>query len=88
VILSKVIAVSYGIYLKDIQLLFFKKKKVFQICDPKVQESRILVYIILFIGLGVLMLFTMFLQVNISFIYQVKIINFSIISEFSFCSIG
>ncbi|CAF0836926.1 unnamed protein product [Adineta ricciae] len=35
---------------------------VFQVCDPKEQERRILMYILLFIGLGFLMLITMFLQ--------------------------
>ncbi|UJR28455.1 hypothetical protein I4U23_009695 [Adineta vaga] len=35
---------------------------VFQTCDAGVQERRILMYILIFIGLGFLMLFTMFLQ--------------------------
>ncbi|CAF0852957.1 unnamed protein product [Adineta ricciae] len=35
---------------------------VFQVCDPKEQERRVLTYILLFIGLGFLMLITMFLQ--------------------------
>ena len=39
-------------------------QKVFQVCDPKEQERRVLTYILLFIGLGFLMLITMFLQVK------------------------
>ncbi len=46
--------------------------KVFQICNKHEQEKKVLFYILLFVGLGVLMLFTMFLQVNSWFIYQLK----------------
>ncbi|CAF4236476.1 unnamed protein product, partial [Rotaria sordida] len=42
---------------------------VFQICDASVQERRILMYILIFIGLGILMLFTMFLQ---SFLFAIS----------------
>ncbi|CAF3736730.1 unnamed protein product [Rotaria magnacalcarata] len=39
-----------------------KLTAVFQECDPEVQKSRVLIYILLFIGFGILMLVTMFLQ--------------------------
>ncbi|CAF1371385.1 unnamed protein product, partial [Rotaria sordida] len=35
---------------------------VFQLCDKEEQKHRVFIYILIFIGLGVLMLFTMFLQ--------------------------
>ncbi|CAF4522679.1 unnamed protein product, partial [Rotaria sp. Silwood2] len=42
---------------------------VFQICDHGVQERRILMYILIFIGFGILMFFTMFLQ---SFLFSIS----------------
>ncbi|CAF3684176.1 unnamed protein product, partial [Rotaria socialis] len=42
---------------------------VFQTCDPQLQEKRVLTYILIFVGLGVLMLFTMFLQ---SFLFAIS----------------
>ncbi|CAF1942165.1 unnamed protein product [Rotaria magnacalcarata] len=42
---------------------------VFQTCDPKLQEKRVLTYILIFIGFGVLMLLTMFLQ---SFLFAIS----------------
>ena len=47
--------------------------KVFQTCDPAVQQSRILTYIGVFIALGFLMLCTMFLQVNFIVADRMKI---------------
>ncbi|CAF3678455.1 unnamed protein product [Rotaria sp. Silwood1] len=43
-------------------VILSKLTAVFQECDKEVQKHRILVYIILFIGLGVLSLTTMFIQ--------------------------
>ncbi|CAF3508552.1 unnamed protein product [Rotaria sp. Silwood1] len=42
---------------------------VFQMCDKNVQERRILMYVLLFMGLGFLMLFTMFFQ---SFLFAIS----------------
>ncbi|CAF5109540.1 unnamed protein product [Rotaria magnacalcarata] len=39
-----------------------KLTAVFQECDPKVQEERVILYVLLFVGFGVLMLTTLFLQ--------------------------
>ncbi|CAF5176033.1 unnamed protein product, partial [Rotaria sp. Silwood1] len=43
-------------------VILSKLTAVFQECDKEVQKHRILVYIIWFIGLGVLSLTTMFIQ--------------------------
>ena len=61
VILSKVIAVSRTV---TEAFHFSALLKVFQECDPKAQEKRLLSFIFLFIILGFLMLITMFLQVS------------------------
>lgn len=63
VILSKVIAVSRTL---TETFHFSSLLKVFQECDPKVQEKRLLSFILLFIVLGFSMLITMFLQVSFS----------------------
>jgi hypothetical protein len=44
-------------------LLFFFIEKTFQECDPEVQKHRVLLYILLFIGFGLIILTAMFLQV-------------------------
>jgi hypothetical protein len=60
--LSELIAVSYLIvFSNDFNDLF----QVFQTCDKHEQEEKVLFYILLFVGLGLLMLFTMFFQVTI-----------------------
>ena len=63
-ILSKVIAVSAPanehVLLQRDSVSF---SKVFQECDLQVQEERVNLYVILFVGLGAIMLITMFLQV-------------------------
>ncbi|CAF4385702.1 unnamed protein product, partial [Rotaria sordida] len=43
-------------------VILSKLTAVFQECDEEVQKDRVLLYILLFIGLGVIMLFTMSLQ--------------------------
>lgn len=63
VILSKVVAVSSFRTLRAYYQHHFLQ--VFQLCDQQEQEDRMLFYILMFVGLGVLMLFTMFLQVNL-----------------------
>ena len=69
--LSKVISVSHFDILQseNVNHFFFK---VFQLCDKQKQEDRVLIYILIFVGLGVLMLFTMFLQVRLPFINPLK----------------
>ncbi|CAF3575971.1 unnamed protein product [Rotaria sordida] len=43
-------------------VILSKLTAVFQECDKEVQKDRVLVYILVFIGLGIIMLFTMSLQ--------------------------
>lgn len=84
VILSKVIAVSHfhRFEYKNTHDFFVK---VFQICDKEKQEERVLIYIILFAGLGVVMLFSMFLQVT--FLSNLSIKKCLCLLEFSICCI-
>ncbi|CAF4856078.1 unnamed protein product, partial [Rotaria socialis] len=43
-------------------VILSKLTAVFQECNPKVQEDRVMLYVLLFIGFGFLMLATLFLQ--------------------------
>ncbi|CAF4163470.1 unnamed protein product, partial [Rotaria sordida] len=43
-------------------IILSKVIAVFEECDPHIQEKRILIYVLFFIGIGLITLFTMFLQ--------------------------
>ncbi len=65
IILSKLTAVDIFSFNSNFHMKIFIliKKKVFQECDKQVQKDRVLLYILLFIGFGILMLISMFLEV-------------------------
>ncbi|CAF3161370.1 unnamed protein product [Rotaria sp. Silwood2] len=46
-----------------------ESQEVFEECDPNVQEKRVLNYVLFFIGIGLITLFTMFLQ---SFLFAIS----------------
>lgn len=48
-------------------IILSKLTAVFQECDPNVQKDRVLLYILLFIGFGILILIATFLQVEFLF---------------------
>ncbi|CAF1223645.1 unnamed protein product [Rotaria sordida] len=50
-------------------IILSKVIAVFEECDPHIQEKRILIYVLFFIGIGLITLFTMFLQ---SFLFAIS----------------
>ncbi|CAF0784747.1 unnamed protein product [Rotaria sordida] len=50
-------------------IILSKVIAVFEECDPHIQEKRVLIYVLFFIGIGLITLFTMFLQ---SFLFAIS----------------
>ena len=63
-------------------IILSKLTAVFQECDPEVQKDRVLLYILLFIGFGILILVAKFLQVEILNLFSKSYIHIFIFRAF------